>query len=293
MDKHLLVTMGADNSSSLSLRYVRGFFSNPGGVRLTLLYVVPKRYEGVDELFVTVDAPEGGVMTCSPVNPEVHCAACQSVLDLGRKWLVDMGFPSANVATKLIANQRGTVRDIAHEAARGMYDAVVLGRRGLSWFDEMFSDSVSHRMLWEAVDFPIWICREPEFSRLNVLICADGSEQSLRVADHVGFILRGEPRHKAVICHIDTENGADREAILDATRQALLDNGVSPERIEVVTTASKDPVKAILAEAERGAYAAVAIGRRSGKPTGLTRIFGQVSLKILRGLSKSALWLCK
>jgi len=293
MDKHLLVTLGGDTASSLSLRYVRGFFSNPGEVKLTLLYVVPKRYEEQSELTVNVEAPEGGVMTCSPVNPEVHCAACQAVLDLGRQWLVDMGFPSSNVFTKLIANQRGTVRDIAHEATRGLYDAVVLGRRGLSWFDEMFSDSVSHQMLWEAVDFPVWICRDPEFHRTGVLVCADGSEQSLRVADHVGFVLRGEPRHKVVICHIDTENGADREAILRATREALLDAGMEPERIKVVTVAAKDPVKAILSEAERGAYAAVAIGRRTGKPTGLTRIFGQVSLKLLRGLSKSALWLCK
>jgi nucleotide-binding universal stress UspA family protein len=293
MDKHLLVTLGGDMASSLSLRYVHGFFSNRRDVKLTLLYVVPKRYEEPNELFVSVEAPEGGIMTCSPVNPEVHCAACQAVLDLGRQWLLDMGFPSSNVFTKLIANQRGTVRDIAHEAAQGMYDAVVLGRRGLSWFDEMFTDSVSHRMLWESVDFPIWICREPELHRANVLVCADGSEQSLRVADHVGFVLRGEPRHKAVICHIDTENGADGEAILRATREALLDNGIEPQRVEVVTVTAKDPVKAILAEAERGAYAAVAIGRRTGKPTGLTRIFGQVSLKLLRGLSKAALWLCK
>jgi nucleotide-binding universal stress UspA family protein len=293
MDTHLLVTLGGDLASSLSLRYVHDFFSNRAEVKLTLLYVVPKRYEEQNELFVNVEPPEGGLMTCSPVNPEVRCAACQAVLDLGRRWLVDMGFPASNVATKLIPNQRGTVRDIAHEATRGLYDAVVLGRRGLSWFDEMFIDSVSHQMLWEAVDFPIWICREPQAGRQGVLVCADGSDQSLRVADHVGFVLRNEPRHKAVICHIDTENGADGAAILEAARQALLDSGLKPGRIETVTVAAKDPVKAILAEAERGAYAAVAIGRRTGRPTGLTRIFGQVSLKLLRGLSKSALWLCK
>ncbi|MBF0482332.1 MAG: universal stress protein [Desulfovibrionaceae bacterium] len=293
MDKHLLVTLGSDNTSSASLRYVRGFFSNPAAVKLTLLYVVPRRYEEAVDSIVNVEAPEGGVMARSPVNPEVHCAACQAVLDAGRRWLVEMGFPESNVETKLIANRRGTVRDIAHEAVRGMYDAVVLGRRGLSWFDEMFSDSVSHRLLWESVDFPVWICREPDFKRSGVLVCADGSEQSLRVADHVGFILRGEPRHKAVLCHIDTQTGPGAEAILRQAREALTGGGLEPQRIETLTVAAKDPVKAILAEAERGAYAAVAIGRRGGKPAGLTRIFGQVSLQLLRGLSKSALWLCK
>ena len=46
---------------------------------------------------------------------------------------------------------------IVRESEEGLYDAAVLGRRGLSWFEEMVSDSVSHRILWEELTFPICV----------------------------------------------------------------------------------------------------------------------------------------
>ena len=54
--------------------------------------------------------------------------------------------------------------------------------------EEMVADSVSHRILWESITFPIWICRNTERDRKNVLVCVDGSEECLRVADHVGYM---------------------------------------------------------------------------------------------------------
>jgi nucleotide-binding universal stress UspA family protein len=295
MDKHLLVTMGADTASSLSLRYVHDFFSNREDVKLTLLYVAPRRYEEGNELTVEVELPEDSVMACSSHDGEARCDTCQATLDAGRQWLIDMGFPSSNVFTKVVANMRGTVRDIVHEAERGMYDAVVLGRRGLSWFGEMFHDSVTHQIMWESLGFPVWISRGPDRSRRGIMLCADGSGPSLRMADHVGFVLRGEPRHKAVIFHMraNGQSGDEVEAIVEQAREKILQNEVEPTRIEVVTAPAGDPVKTILTEAERGAYAAIAIGRRTGRPTGMSRFTGQISLKLLRGLDKAALWLCK
>ena len=39
---------------------------------------------------------------------------------------------------------------------------------------------------------PFWTCRKPDLERKNVLLCVDGSEPALRMADHVGFILAQE-----------------------------------------------------------------------------------------------------
>lgn len=284
MEKHLLVAIGDDHASSLSLRYVYGFFSRRDDVKLTLFYVTPKaeahaRHPGQDK-----DEPR-----CS-----VGDAAALPALERAKKWLLDMGYPAGNVFTKTCRGGHGVVKDIIKECEAGLYDAAVLGRRGLSWFDEMFTDSVSHKILWESVAFPIWVCRNPDQNRKDVLVCLDGSPQCLRVADHAGFILSAEPAHDITLLNIRAEDGADPAPVFDKARAILAENGVPPQRIRTRTVVSRDPAQAILKLAKSENYAAVAIGRTGDRPQAIKdHIVGSTSLRLLRKLEGAALWLCK
>ena len=96
----------------------------------------------------------------------------------------------------------GIVGDIAKEGKIGHYDAVVLGRRGYLVFECFLQDSVTREILDRKIDFPIWVCRQFEENRKNVLLCVDGSKQSLHIADHVGFVLKDEEEHTVTILHI-------------------------------------------------------------------------------------------
>ncbi|GFK93773.1 hypothetical protein NNJEOMEG_01607 [Fundidesulfovibrio magnetotacticus] len=292
LEKHLLVTISEDVNALFGLRFVFSFFARTDLARLTLFYVSPRPAPGRE--FQESLSPY-----CQPGQDPAFGQSCRQpppALAAARDWLLDMGFPANRVELKSAPAKLGTVKDIAAEAERGLYDAVVLGRRGLSWFDEIFDDSITHRLLWESITFPLWVCRNPARHRRNVLLCADGSEQALRVADHVGFILRDEPEHSVTIFHnraLGLPEGERVEQIMARTGEVLLQNGISEERIDYLVKSSKDAAGLILKEAERGEYAAVAVGRSADKPDTLSNIFGSTSLTLLRKLEGAALWISK
>ncbi|GAB6036764.1 universal stress protein [Fundidesulfovibrio butyratiphilus] len=288
-ERHLLVTVSDDGRALTGLRFVHDFFQHKDNLRLTLFSVEPGRCDDAS-LPDPVVRSHGRAPAFAP-----NGGRSKVLLEAG-KWLEDMGFPPDRVELKSHPSKLGPVKDIAEEAEKGFYDAVVLGRRGLTWFNELFADSVTHRLLWEAVSFPLWVCRNPARRRSGVLLCVDGSEPSLRVADHVGFILRGQPEHTVTVFQCMSGARGERADVEDSLSRAgetLLENGVEAERIAYLAKTCSSPADAILNEAKHGAYAAVAIGRSSGRPSALTNIFGSTSLNLLRNLEGSALWLSK
>ncbi|EKO39683.1 MAG: universal stress protein UspA-like protein [Solidesulfovibrio magneticus str. Maddingley MBC34] len=289
MDKHLLVTVSDEYHTSQSLRFVHNFFTNRSELKLTLFYVVPRK---PDWRLDPIDLE---------ANPEAivhieHDKAVHGVPAMAKatEWLRSMGFREDQVAVKFSNGKLGTVKEIVRESEEGLYDAAVLGRRGLSWFEEMVTDSISHRILWESLTFPIWICRNPERGRKNVLVCVDGSEECMRVADHAGFMVRNEPDHNITLLHVCADDRCvDAEQIFGRALAEIKANDVDDSRIAIKVMTSSNPARTILAEANEGKYAAVAIGRTSHKPSSLGHIFATTSLKILRGIDRAALWLCK
>jgi len=290
LEKHLLVTISEDINALFGLRYVFGFFSRRDLVRLTLFYVSARPGS---------EAFDSSAPFCAAGQAPSFGNACRTppqTLTTARDWLLDMGFPGDRIELRSAPAKYGTVKDIAAEAERGLYDAVVLGRRGLSWFDEIFDDSITHRMLWESISFPLWVCRNPGRHRKNVLLCVDGSEQSLRVADHVGFVLRNEPEHSVTVFHnraLSLPEGQSIEHIMAGAIAVLKENGLEDERIDILVKSSKDPAELILKQAQEGEFAAVAVGRTGGKPDGLRNIFGSTSQTLLRKLEGAALWISK
>ncbi len=289
MEKHLLVAVSDEFHTSQSLRFVYHFFTRREDLKLTLFYVAPRRPD----------------WRLDPINLETNPEAIVHIeedrvrhgvpaMEKAKAWLHSMGFGRNQVQVKISKGTLGTVKEIVKESEEGLYDAAVLGRRGLSWFEEMVTDSVSHRILWESLTFPIWICRNPERDRKNVLVCVDGSDECLRVADHVGYILRHEPGHDITLLHVCADDRCvDAETIFGRALKEIKSNDISDDRIHIKIKTSSNPAKTILYEADHHKYAAVAIGRTSHKPSTLNHIFATTSLKILRSLEGAALWLCK
>ncbi|MHC1790893.1 universal stress protein [Solidesulfovibrio sp.] len=289
MEKHLLVTVSDEFQTSQSLRFVYNFFNNRQDLRLTLFYVVPRKPDWRLDPIDLETNPEAAVHI-------EHDKAVHGIPAMAKaqEWLYSMGFAKDQVAVKFSQGKLGTVKEIVKESEEGLYDAAVLGRRGLTWFEEMVADSVSHRIMWESLSFPIWICRNPERGRKNVLVCVDGSDECMRVADHVGFMLRHEPDHAITLLHVCADDRCiDANQVFGRAQAEIKANGVPEDRISTKVLTSANPARSILAEAHEGKYAAVAIGRTSHKPSTLGHIFATTSLKILRGIDRAALWLCK
>jgi nucleotide-binding universal stress UspA family protein len=128
-----------------------------------------------------------------------------------------------------------------------------------------------------------------------VLLCVDESEPSQRIADHVGFMLQEED-HSITIFHVDDGEGKNIDSILAQVQQTLKVNGIAEERITTLVVRTPRVASAILEEAEKGAYAVVAVGRGGSQPKGLFKkwlVGGSRSMKLLDTLENAALWVSK
>jgi nucleotide-binding universal stress UspA family protein len=155
-------------------------------------------------------------------------------------------------------------------------------------------ESVTEEIIKKDTNMPVWICRSPDEDHSNILLCLDGSAPSYRIADHVGFILGLELRHKVTLLQVQNGRSDQTEAIFSKARTILHENKIADERIEEQVISGFKVAPAILDMARQGKYAAIAVGRTGAGKGLLGRLFiGSVSRELVKGLSSSALWICR
>jgi len=283
MDKHLLLTLSERQDGLYGVRFVGNFFANKDNLNITLLYITPR------------SMGEWGNDVGMELQMRKAEAEGRQALDAAKVHLVKSGFDPDQVITKLQGRRISKVMEIIQEGGKGLYDAVVLGRRGLSWLEQAFEESVTKSLLDRSVDFPIWICRRPEMDRQHVLACVDGSPASDRMVDHIAYILLQETDQAVTLMAVGRKGQiADKDvnAILSRARDVLLDRGFSPERIRLQGMEEGAAAKAIMKEADDKGFAAVAVGRTGTGQGLLKRIFvGSVSQALFQELQGAALWL--
>ncbi len=286
MERHLLVTVSEQMSALHGGRFAGSFFENKDSVRLTLFYTVPRPA-----------AVWGGEKTEDLVREQEDMARKyadqgRKALQEAKKELLHLGFPEENIVLKLQGRQLTKTKDILEEASHGLYDALVLGRRGLNWFEEAFEGSVSRDLLDSLPSCPIWICRRPQEGGKGVLLCMDGSEASYRMADHVGFILGKVHPHPVKIFVVKGQSlRAEPGAVIEKGQELLRKSGVPNVRVSTSAVDASSPLKAIEREARKGGYAAVAVGRAAKKSLADRVFFGSVSMGLFRRIEHSALWI--
>lgn len=271
MHKHFLLTVSDEQSGQYGARFANGFFQNKDQVKFTLLYIAPRT--GRQENMV-------------PVESESN--TCDLALEDTVRHLVDWDFLEENLLCKVKKRMVSRSRDIISEGNRGLYDAIILGRRGTSRLEELINDSVSVKVLEGERNAPLWICRNPDPDRKHVLVCLDGSPGSLHITDHVGFILSGEPEHRVTLLHVH-KGDSDSAPLFQEARQVLESHGIDEARVREKTVTSSNPAKAILAEADSGRFSAVAAGYSGKGKRGVFRL-GSVCLKLFYELQGSVLW---
>lgn len=296
MEKELLLAISDDRAASFNLRFLREVYTDFCDLKLTLFYVSPR--------------PPGWVMDKKQFKPRDNGfdeavqnkrAKGEDVLEDAARWIRDViGCSGENVRTKVVHSKKGTVQELIDEARDGLYDALLLGRTGSTWFEEIFENSISHEMILRDIDFPVWVCRRPPdipSPRHDVLLCMDGSKASLRMADHAAYMLADEPRHTFTLFHVSRDglNADEAGRFFDQGLEVLAENGIAEERIELKMVMGKDMVKAIIKEATEGNYSAVGVGKRGADaPTTANGFFpSSVTVRLLRSLTDTALWISK
>lgn len=285
MERHFLLTVSDQQSSFCGARFLGYFFTNKEDLRITLYYTAPK------PAAVWKDEQTRETEDQAKAQAERFKAKGLEAIDAAKTTLCRMGFPEEMIETKLTFRKRTKVKDIISEGMEGRYDAVVLGRRGLSWLEEVFSDSVSKELMETPVHFPIWFCRKPRESSKNVLICLDGSDPAYRMVDHAGFVLAKQPDQEITLFVVNDGkqfSGDEAETLFYKAEGLLLDNGFPEDRIKTKIADDSNISRAIIKELDEGGYGTVALGR--GDPD-RGFFMGSVCEKLFREVEQTAMWI--
>lgn len=289
MRRHLLVTVSGDKAAMHGVRFVSGFLHRREDTYITLFYTAPRppalweherNAKSLDEY---------------DLRSKLSREKGRDAIDYGMTMLREAGFPEDVLDAKLMLREVSTAQDILRESEKGLYDAIVLGRRGLAGFEALADQSVTRDILERGFVAPLWVCRRYDKSRSGVLLCLDGSGASLRMADHVGFMLQNEVEQRITMFIVTGRGmlgGQKPETIFTQALEILAENGVDPEQVDVAIAKGGSPAKAIMERAKKGGYAAVATGR-TGRGRGLLRrvFMGSVSQGLLKELEGAALWM--
>jgi len=283
MERNLLVTIGDDLNSLYGARFVASFFARPRDTGVTLLYIAP-RFESRGAAERTPQRSMDAKLS------QLYLKRGRRALEVSRQILESYDFSPRRIATRLVSREHGMARDILREAEEGKYHALVLGKRGYSVFRKSLQPGLPEEMVKGETSLPVWVCKHPRRGLKNILLCLDGSQASLSVADHAGFMAAGEERHGITLFHVSEGGAPTAEDIFREAEEILASRGVEKNRMARVLVKAERVAKAIEGEAREGGYAVVAVGRK-GERSGKSPVpVDSRSVALIDMLDRSALW---
>jgi nucleotide-binding universal stress UspA family protein len=297
--KKILIAVDGSPHSLNAVKYVAQVLA-PTGVKVNLMYVMPTAPETFWDLEKDGYFQQKMKAKHAQWKRDAKNAA-QRFLDDFRALLVKANVPENDVGVILQEREVGIARDIIAESERG-YEAVVVGRRGLSKLEDLFLGSVSNKLI-EAIDgIPVWVVGGDIKSR-KILLAVDASENSREAVDCVGAfaggteaeitlfhvvrslelgsfddsVLRDKEMEKELIDEVER----DIQRMFQSYKQRLQKAGVAAARIfSKYTVRSQSRAGDIIREATEGNYGTVAMGRRGLSKVG-EFLMGRVTRKVL------------
>jgi len=244
------------------------------------------------------------------VERRVHKA--ERYLREAKERLARHGFHNERVKYLVLSSGGGIGPSILRHASSGLFDALLVGRRGVGRIGEMFFGSVSAHLLENCFDTPLWII-DGEVVPARFLLAVHCSTRSLFAADHLGYMLRGRPEAEVLLYHSSSLFQTRHELDLDTLRsrwgeewcrdhldpddqlfhahqQILRDAGIPPERIVRLPRGHDlDAGHDLLRQAHKHSCGTVIIGRRG--PESARRFLSSVSQRTLHLAENLAAWI--
>jgi len=311
MKKILLATDGS-NYALQSAAYLADLYKGTSDLEVTVLNVLPSvpplyREEHDDPLIRKAQA----------VWKKKRAEEAEKYTEKAMKVLQKGGFKKSRIQAKHAPQIVGVARDIIREADAGYYDACVMGKKGMGWFDDIFLGSITSKLLEISENHPIWLVSGNEWKSRKVLVAMDHTSQAVQLARYVGEMLRGlegvqihfyhycapfaedlTPEEKEKMKEIEkrmVERDQEEMAhFFDEAKKALEDLGYDKKalvnRFHYDQSASTQKVShAILEEVRKGKYGTLALGRKGSTQAREFRL-GSVVLKTVSEVKNCAAW---
>lgn len=212
----------------------------------------------------------------------------------------------AKIYTRVLFKYGDVAESIINFSKENMFDAVVVGRRGLSKIATYILGGVTQKLVVSS-PIPIWLVRGENWNK-KVLVCLDLGEVGLKLVDYVSFIFAHHKDANLTFLHVfypfsDLKHfEGDIEKLVELTkneeyrefftkiRSSIIENEMPLERIKFIFKRGfLGPAGEIIRTAKKGNYTTLVVGRRG---RGKTREFllGSVSQKIISYFEDRAIW---
>jgi nucleotide-binding universal stress UspA family protein len=307
--KKILVAVDLSNHSLNAVKYVASQCA-PADLRVNLMFVMPTAPETFwdlekDDFFKR--RMKGKYAQWKRDTKKKG----QAFLNDAKNILTKAKFSENKVGLILRERKVGIARDILKECTQG-YDAVVVGRKGLSKLEDIFLGSVSTKIVQNVKDIPVWVVGGDITSK-KMLLAVDSSKNSRKAVDYVGrfaadtnaeltlfhvvrsvslgfvddLILRDENTERQLLEEMDR----DIPRMFRSYKDVLVKSGVVADRISSKSVLhSTSRAGDILQEAKEGGYGTIIMGRR-----GLSKVreflMGRVTSKVLSRAEGFAVWI--
>ena len=235
----------------------------------------------------------------------------RAILEKYQAQMARMGIADKCIDVVTQSRLLGLVKDILERAQKGCYNAIVVGRRGLSRVQKAFMGSVTSKLVEHSGVIPVWVV-DGEVTSKKFIVAVDGSEASRRAVEYLSLMIGANPDIRVTLFHVvpklephfgfkfGKKEAGMEQALVKADKQHMNDFyaeaqkkfkevGIPQGQIALqVTKRTGNVGKAIIDEAKKGDYGTVVIGRR-----GLSKAFfmGSVSRYVIDNSSNRAFWL--
>lgn len=307
--KKLLIAVDGSQQSLEPVSYV-ALHLPPADLRVNLMYVIPSVPEPFGD-FERAGFFKKKMRTRQSEWERSEQKTAQEFLHEARNLLLRANFREDDVRVIMQRQRVGIARDIIAEGSRG-YDAVVVGRRGLSKLGDIFLGSVSYKIVQGIENTPVWVVGGDIRSK-KMLLAVDGSENSRKALDYAAtfaaangaevtlfsvvrefrldFLDVSTPRGAEIEMRIVEELERDVQGMFTSYKRRLERAGVKRNLISrKYILQSRTRAGDILKEAKEGNYGTIVMGRR-----GLSRVheflLGRVTTKVLHRAADFALWI--
>jgi nucleotide-binding universal stress UspA family protein len=307
MQKEIMIAVDDSRNSKIAVQYAVNIQRALTDVKFTVMHVQPTISQ---YLLDEAKSKPQAYAELEKVNRK-NAEAAQRLLDQYKAQMVTAGVAEDRVQLKSQPRMLGVAKDILQAGTDGRFDALILGRRGLSGLQDMFIGSVSANIVNNSKDTPVWLIDEEGPSQ-NIMLAVDGSETSFRAVDHLAFIIGGNTDLKVSFFHVaprlqdfcpvdfeDIDSDALEEIILQGdqhcidqfyahARKRLDEAGIQENQISFEAAEGVFRVgKAVLDEYRRGKFGTLVVGRRGVNKKFFT---GSVSRYLINQFSEGALW---
>ncbi len=306
MNKKILVAVDGSVYSSNSLDYLIRLFKNDPNLSIQLLSIVSAG--STDQNWMLDVDP---LRTESPVV-ELRRAKAERYLKDARARLLRNGLDEDQVDTLVESSSASFATSIHHHANKGIYDGLLIGRRGVGKVGEMFLGSVSAELMIKCHEVPLWII-DGEVSSTTFLLAVHRTPQSMMAADHLAFIMQHNPETRVYLYHSSAVFGSTPPArpedfhaqwgeewcgehldlddhLYRAHTRILVDNGIPVENISRIPPhMDLDASHDLLRQAKKHGCGTVVIGRRGREA--VKGLLGGVSDRTTQNAQNMAVWL--